>query len=234
MVYLYLLQIKEEQYDDKIESLLAKVSEERKIKTKNFTRWIDQKRCILGEVLLRYILWKHCGITSKELVFRYNEFGKPFLLKPIGIYFNISHSGEWVVCGVGFTPIGVDVEGGIEEVVTIAERFFPEEEKRYINKHSLCDKYDAFFKVWTLKESYIKCIGKGLQIPLESFYFVFLRERVSLFVDGKRDNNYNFISKKINNSYHIALCVYDKTCNLWEDDIKEISLKDLILSSAYF
>ena len=124
MVYLYAIQIVKNQYDDEIMSLLAKISEERRKKAKKYSRIIDKKRCILGEVLLRYILWKHYGITSKEIVFQYNEYGKPLLIMPKGIHFNISHSGEWVLCGVSDTPIGIDVEGGMVEVVSIAERFF--------------------------------------------------------------------------------------------------------------
>ncbi len=170
MVYLYAIQIVENQYDDEIVSLFAKISEERRKKAKKYTRRIDPKRCILGEVLLRYILWKHYGITSKEIVFRYNEYGKPLLTKPKGIHFSISHSGEWVLCGVSDTPIGIDVEGGMVDVAEIAERFFSEEENRYIDSQLLCNRYDAFYKIWTLKESYIKCVGMGLYIPLDSFY----------------------------------------------------------------
>ncbi|SUY47142.1 phosphopantetheinyl transferase [Clostridium putrefaciens] len=234
MVYLYAIQIVENQYDDEIASLLTKISEERRRKTKKYARRIDQRRCIVGEILLRYILWKHYGITSKEIVFQYNEYGKPLLIKPKGIHFNISHSGEWVLCGVSDMPIGIDVEGRMVEVVAIAERFFSEDENRYINSHLLCDKYDAFYKIWTLKESYIKCVGMGLQIPLDSFSFVFLKEQINMFVDGRLDNKYIFKSKKISDRYHMALCILGKTCNLWENDIKNISVEDLMSSSTYF
>lgn len=234
MVYLYAIQIVENQYDDKIMSLLAKVSEERRKKAKKYTRRIDQKRCILGEALLRYILWKHCGIISKEIVIGYNEYGKPLLIKPKGKYFNISHSGEWVLCGVSETPIGIDIEGGIVEVVPIAKRFFSEEENKYIDSHLLCDRYDAFFQIWTLKESYIKCIGMGLYIPLDSFHFDFLKEQVSILVDGILESKYVFRSKKISERYHMSLCILGESCNLWENDIKNISVEELIDSSKYF
>ncbi len=234
MIYLYGIQIDENQHDNEILSLLAKISEERREKAKKYIKQIDQNRCILGEVLLRYILLKHYGITSKEIAFQYNEYGKPSLIKPKGIHFNISHSGEWVLCGVSDMPIGIDVEGGMEEVIPIAERFFTEKEIRYIDSHLLGNQYDAFYKIWTLKESYIKCVGMGLQIPLNSFNFEFLKEKISIYVEGLLDNKYIFKSKKINDRYYMALCVLGKTYNLWGNDIKNISLEELMSSSNYF
>ena len=183
---------------------------------------------------MRYILWKHYGITSKEIVFRYNKYGKPLFIEPKGIHFNISHSGEWVLCGVSDAPIGIDIEGGMVDMLAIAERFFSKEEAKYIDSHPICDRDDAFFKIWTLKESYIKCIGMGLQIPLNSFHFVFIEEQINIFVDGKLDNKYMFRSKKIDEKYYMALCILSETCSLWENNIKIISIEELLCDSTHF
>lgn len=47
--------------------------------------------------------------------------------------------------------------------------FFSDEEVEDLNTRSLVGKIDYFYDLWTLKESYIKAIGKGLSIPLNSF-----------------------------------------------------------------
>ena len=74
----------------------------------------------------------------------------------------------------------------------------------------------------------------GLQIPLNSFHFIFFKEQASILVDGELDNKYIFRSKKISERYYMALCILGKTYNLWENDIKNISVEDLICSSTYF
>ncbi|MCL0028295.1 hypothetical protein M1M88_01070 [Peptococcaceae bacterium] len=39
-----------------------------------------------------------------------NDYGKPFLKNTNDLYFNVSHSGEWVVCAIHHHPIGIDIE----------------------------------------------------------------------------------------------------------------------------
>lgn len=49
----------------------------------------------------------------------------------------------------------------------MAKRFFTVEEAEFINKST--DRNSAFFEIWTKKESFVKAVGKGLAIPLNSF-----------------------------------------------------------------
>ncbi len=228
MVYLYAMHIEENKNINKILFYLNKISEERREKVKKYVRPLDQKRCILGEVLLRYILKLHYRMDSSDISFQYNKYGKPMLSKHMGIHFNISHSDEWILCGVSDAPIGIDVEGGMKDVLPIAKRFFTEDENKYINSKLLCNQYDAFYKIWTLKESYIKCVGKGLLISLDSFSFKFSKGKVSMYMEGILDSKYIFKSKKIDERYYTALCILDKSCNLWGNDIQKISLEELM------
>ena len=59
--------------------------------------------------------------------------------------------------------IGCDIQQIKDINLSIADRFFTAEERKYVK----CT--EDFFRIWTLKESFIKAIGKGLALPLNSF-----------------------------------------------------------------
>ena len=100
MIYLYAINDRSEDIKDRIYSFLPILSEERKRKTERFVHAKDKANSILGEVLLRYILWKHYGIGFGDISFTYGEHGKPLLATRSDIHFNISHAGNWILCGV--------------------------------------------------------------------------------------------------------------------------------------
>ncbi len=131
----------------------------------------DQIRSSIGELLVRLCLQEDWGIELHQIQFDYNEFGKPRLRHYPGLHFNISHSGQWVVAAVGESTLGVDVEQIQAIDLEIAERFFSARETEYILCQPPTNRLTAFYRIWTLKESYIKAVGKGLSIPLDSFSF---------------------------------------------------------------
>ena len=54
----------------------------------------------------------------------------------------------------------------------IAERFFSPPEITYLHTHqSDTARRNAFLRIWTLKESFIKAIGTGMATPLADFAF---------------------------------------------------------------
>lgn len=229
MIYLYAVPISGIEYNIEIYSFIHILSEERRDKIAKYINKVDQMRSILGEALLQYILWKHYHIYLNEIHFKYNAYGKPSLVDIKGIYFNISHSGDWILCGVSDSPIGIDVEGRATEFMPIAKRFFTKDEYTYIKCQLPINQYDVFCKIWTLKESYIKCVGEGLSIPLDSFCFDFSDNHIRMYNYGILNTDYLFLSKKINNQYYMALCVRDTECNIWCDDMNIIDVKDLLI-----
>lgn len=72
----------------------------------------------------------------------YNKYGKPYLKN---FYFNISHSGRWVVLACANEDVGIDIEKIQEEIVV--ESFFSEEERRYINEVNDGEKRERFTQV---------------------------------------------------------------------------------------
>jgi len=169
MLDTYILKIEKNINRDEFTRLLRYVSEEKRERINRFYRFDDAQRTLLGDVLARYAICKRLGISNRDLHFSANRYGKPILLEPNGIHFNISHSGNWVVCAVDDAAVGTDVELIKPIDFKIAENFFAEEE--YISLISQPEemRMKYFYKIWTLKESYIKMEGKGLSIPLDSF-----------------------------------------------------------------
>lgn len=228
MINLYAVHIQDNLCTKVTTSFMHLLSEERIEKVKKYRMQDDQVRGILGEVLLKYILWEHYGTQYQKVFYQYNKYGKPSLADQEGIYFNISHSGNWVLCGVSVVPIGVDVEGGDLEVMSIAKRFFTREEYAYIQSQKPSDQKDIFYKLWTLKESYVKCIGKGLQIPIDSFGFEVWKQPIEMFQNGIIDHNYIFWSRQLEDGYYTALCARKEGFLMSDSNIRTIPFEELL------
>ena len=188
------------------DAFLGFVSAERKRKAARFLRKEDACRCIVGEVLARYCIGQREKVPIDSIAFKTSENGKPYCDLPGKTQFSISHSKSWVVCAIDDQPIGVDVEHVHSVDFKIAERFFsPEEFTGMLNLPETFRK-DRFFDLWTLKESYIKAIGKGLSCPLDSFTIIFKRERIAL--QTKKDLPEMFLKQyDLGPDYKCALCV---------------------------
>lgn len=95
--------------------------------------------------------------------------GKPYLKDYPEIYFNLSHSGEYVCCAVGDEPVGVDIQEVVPVKAGLAERFFTEDECRQLKELTEAQREQLFFRMWSIKESYIKFTGKGMKQGIDTF-----------------------------------------------------------------
>jgi 4'-phosphopantetheinyl transferase len=79
--------------------------------------------------------------------------------------------------------VGVDVEERSRKVdyLGLAERYFASDEARYLTTLPEEQRGDAFFAIWTLKEAYVKGIGRGLTFPLDVFAFELAASRLIAF-----------------------------------------------------
>ena len=215
-----------ERYD--FDRLLGYVSEKKKERIRRFHRFEDAQRTLLGDILTRYAICNRLGIKNMDLVFGTTDYGKPVLLTPHGIYFNISHSGNWVVCAIDDSgPVGVDVEVIKPIDFAIAERFFSSDEYiSFINQpEELQQKY--FFMLWTLKESYIKAEGKGLSIPLNSFSIKIADHKINVSA-GSESKKYYFHQSFLDYNTAYALCTPSRNSNKIIDWNVEQFLKECI------
>ena len=132
--------------------LLEKVNAAQKEKALKYASEIDQIRSLLSSYLK--------NLLSEEELLK-NENGKPYFSN--GPFFNISHSGRYVLMAVSTAEIGVDIEEIKIKDMTALVRIFNEAEAKMIKEHS------DFYYLWCAKESLIKCmglsVGKVREIP---------------------------------------------------------------------
>lgn len=124
---------------------------------------------------LRQILSSYVERAPDEIRFTQNAFGKPFLVDaddPGHTCFNMSHSGDVVLVAVTRDRhIGADVElmRPLDDFAGIAQSNFTHQECALIKRYPAEMQQTAFFTCWTRKEAFIKAVGKGLSIPLNTF-----------------------------------------------------------------
>ncbi|MCL1904342.1 MAG: 4'-phosphopantetheinyl transferase superfamily protein [Oscillospiraceae bacterium] len=146
---------------------LALITKERQKRIHRYLRIEDKARSLVAGLLLRRV----CGITDDEqIVFGKN--GKPYLRSNGGrskqdkVYFNISHSGDYVILAIADREIGVDIEQIAPYSNAIAHRCFTPAEQEWL-KQKGDDK--SFFRLWTAKESVMKATGLGFALSPNSF-----------------------------------------------------------------
>lgn len=125
-----------------------------------------RKESICARALLRYILNSKYGLYD---FFVDNDFnGKPYIADS-DIFFNISHSGNYVLCAVGNESVGCDIEIINKYNEKVAERFFTASEQNVLKNSE--NKSADFIRLWTLKESVLKLTGVGVGGELLNYNF---------------------------------------------------------------
>ena len=153
-------------FDDPLQNkrLLELVGTERRKKVIRYRMPDDRKRSLAAGLIIQKILNEN-GLSEDSL--KYSENGKPLA---DNLFFNISHAGDYVVGVSSDREVGCDIEKIVDAPLEVADRFFHLKEAEYIK--SAEDKNRAFFTLWTLKESYMKMTGRGMNLPLDSFEVV--------------------------------------------------------------
>ena len=134
----------------------------------------DRMHFIIARAMLRTILANYLALNPYEISFHYNAYGKPQLSAEhrSSLHFNLSHSRDIALYAVSMRhAVGIDVEYVDDslEFDQLAQSVFAASEVSYLAALPQQDKSKAFFQGWTCKEAYIKAVGSGLAIPLDSF-----------------------------------------------------------------
>jgi 4'-phosphopantetheinyl transferase len=153
------------------------LNQEERIRADRFRQSTSRNQHVVGRGMARRLLGRD-RIDPKAICFAAAKYGKPYVTEPAEaqLPFNVAHTDGLVMCGIGNRIddlVGIDVEKLDRRTDPgLANRYFSAPEIRFLeNYQSDADRRNAFLRIWTLKEAFIKAIGTGLQTPLADFAF---------------------------------------------------------------
>jgi len=143
-----------------------------------FRQPTSRNQHVVGRGMAKRLLSSGSGVDPKSICFAAEAHGKPYVTEPDSARrpFNIAHTDGLVMCGIGGegqVAIGVDVERLNRRTDPgLADRYFSKPEVQFLQSFRRDqERRSLFLRIWTLKESFIKAIGTGLQTPLADFAF---------------------------------------------------------------
>lgn len=156
---IYLVEIKSP-IDESIFNFLLKYVEPYKRKNiLSHPKKEEADRMLVGDILVRFALKDKFSIPMSSLNIQLGEFGKPYLPEYPHIHFNISHSGNYVVCAVAEKEVGIDIQTILKYKKRIAERVLSSDKVIETEQSSNPDL--LFTRYWAEREAFLKMVGCG-------------------------------------------------------------------------
>jgi 4'-phosphopantetheinyl transferase len=164
------------------------LASDERARARSFVFVRQQRRWIMGRGLLRALLALYTEESAASLRFECETFGKPRLAAPHGqVRFSFSASHEFFAYALSRDrEIGIDVEAiGIgAERLEISSQFCTPDELRSLMSLPPKGRPPAFLQRWTAKEACAKAVGKGVQIPFNSFAAPLDGDQASCTLEG--------------------------------------------------
>ena len=163
-------------------SLESELSSEERLEVARFVRSRDRQQRLITRGMLRRLLSHYCDCSPQNWQFERGKHGRPEIVRDPAmppLRFNVSHTTGLIAMIVGLEmDVGVDAETvhRRNNLAGIAERYFADSEVQGLRNYQGDQRQDTqwrrrFFEIWTLKEAYVKAVGKGLTLPLDQFWF---------------------------------------------------------------
>ena len=150
----------------------------RRAKADRFRFEKDKRLSVAAGALLQYALqmenvWEpSIDVTSN---------GKPYLVGEESLHFNLSHSEGMVMCAIAEKEVGCDVEKKAVLDRRLAEYVMTEHElDRIYGLEKDTEQQEMLFRLWTLKESYMKATGLGIGLEPKSFGMIARKDKVKV------------------------------------------------------
>lgn len=152
-------------------TLLASLAPAERARAGRYRSPDDARRFSVARGWLRHVLGTELGIPPVDVAL-VGDRGKPRLAGREAPCFNLAHSGELAVIAVAADEVGIDVEAvanGRRGLDATGVACTPEESDA-LNRLPPGERSNAFLRLWTAKEAYLKAIGTGLAVPPDTFH----------------------------------------------------------------
>lgn len=195
-----------------VDRSLRTLSQDEKQKADRFRFAKDRDRYIVARSSLRQILGDYLDLEPDVITFSYNEYGKPFLENG-NPKFNLSHSEDMALIAITSSrDVGIDIEfiDNKLDIVTTAKGIFSQSDFRMLEKLPPSQRTRAFFRAWTLKEAWLKGLGKGFSEYSHHLPNSALMEDAEMLItlnDGGSDRVWSLSSLSIHPDYSAAVAV---------------------------
>ncbi|MGL6314273.1 4'-phosphopantetheinyl transferase family protein [Vibrio sp. WXL103] len=124
---------------------------------------------------IRSVLSDYSTLEPKAWQFAKHEGGKPYIVNSNqSLQFNLSHTQDLIVCAISdYNEVGVDTEAVNKSLsfMEIAQHYFADAEWQALQRLPAHEQKTYFFRLWTLKEAYLKGGGLGITVPLTEVCF---------------------------------------------------------------
>ncbi len=149
---------------------------------------------LVTRALCRATLSRYADVAPADWSFTTDDYGKPAVADPAlaWLRFNLSNARSIVACIVARDrDVGIDVEeiDRHGDPLSIADHHFSRSELRGLRALPAAARLSRFFELWTLKEAYIKAVGKGLSMPLDRFSLTLDEPALAIRFDPPSDDD---------------------------------------------
>jgi len=111
----------------------------------------------------------------------YSEKGKPYIKGHRNFFFNVSHSGDYVIAAVSGQNIGVDIQKPTPYSENLVRRILSEKDRERLSDRTVSD----FAFLWAAKESYSKLTGVGIASDFSDISFDEDGDSLTYIVNGE-------------------------------------------------
>lgn len=110
---------------------------------------------------LRSLVARSTGVDAGDVAIRYDAPGAPRVLSASRVYVSVSSRGEIAALAVSSHPVGIDIEPLTQDVEVIADVLHANE-RAALGAMTPDEARNAFLRIWTAKEAWLKAKGEGL------------------------------------------------------------------------